>query len=496
MTEEKNLSAIFTDLDSIYRGDYFLEALSGIEKELSLEDEGWIKLGAVAAGSVTDITRQNTVKRSRVYYNFDPLAKQAIRIWTDYTLGVGMSWRCEDEKVQEVLDKFWNSIDNRGCFSARGQRKTSDKLLVDGEVFFAIFQGTKRRISMRGMNSEKVSIIRRIDPLEITEIITDPQDIENELAYKREWSDTAGKVNTSIYRSWKNTSAKKGQKVEGTNYVINEDAFIYHLAINTIAQRGNPLLMPVLDWIKEHRRFLGARVAMMLALARFAWKSKNMGGAAAVATEKSQFHDEMPQAGSVRVENLGSDLSPIRTDSNARNAYDDARMLKLQIAAGVGISEQYFGDISTGNLATAKTVELPMLKQFGSYQAVLKDFILDIFGIVLRYNGIEKAEIDIDFPEIAPKDAQAAIKAILDAVVAFPEFASSKDVQQIALTNLGVEDVNRVLDELESKLGEVGKSHLLEAVRFYRKKLEETYRKQQEDKDAMREVQWQGDHRD
>ena len=118
-------------------------------------------------------------------------------------------------------------------------------------------------------------------------------------------------------------------------------------------------------------------------------------------------------------------------------------MIKLQLCAAVGIPEQYFGDISTGSLATAQTVELPMLKMFGSYQQVWAEAYKAINEVVLEHNNIP------DFPAIAPQDALAAADALSKMVVAFPQLADSDDVLQQALMALGVNDTAKVIEDLK-----------------------------------------------
>jgi len=197
---------------------------------------------------------------------------------------------------------------------------------------------------------------------------------------------------------------------------------------------------------------MASRVAITLSLARFAWKVKQMGGATEIASTKAKLNDVQVQAGATMVENMASNLSPIKADTGASGAYQDGRMLKLLVAAGFGIPEQYFGDIGSGNMATAKTVELPMLKMFSSYQAVWGS-VYDIMDrLVLQERGITgDVHIDRDFPAIAPSDQteiSTAIKTILDAI---PEFADSPDVLSAALMSIGVDDTANVLDELEKK---------------------------------------------
>jgi hypothetical protein len=348
-----------------------------------------------------------------------------------------MEWNTEDEKLRTILNDFWYAPENKPILSPKGQRKCSDKLLIDGEVFFAVFLGP-------------TSTIRTIDPLEITEIITNPDDIEDVRYYKREWFTPQGQGKVGYYCSFSNKDNVQTADKFGTMVGKTEEALVYHLSINTIGQRGNPLLLPVIDWVKLYRQFLASRVAVMLALARFAWKAKVQGGQTQVDNIKNVYNDQYPPAGSVSVENMSADMQPIRTDSNARNAYDDGRMLKLQISAGTGWPEQYFGDISIGNLATAKTVELPVSKMCQSYQSVWSGVFEEIDDLVLDYAGFAGDRfVDRDFPAIAPEDQAQMAQSFQAIVAAFPDFAYAHDVQQAALLSLGINNADEVLQQLE-----------------------------------------------
>lgn len=416
------------------------EATQTVEDELALEDQGWIRLGQTGE-IITDYSRIDSLKLSRLYYVKDPLAKQAIRLWTDYTFGTGMTWSCEDKLAEKALSAYWNARENQVVLSSKGQRRSSTKLLVDGEIYFALFIGVKQ---IR---------IRLIDPLEITEIITDPDDKDDERYYKRVWTDAQAGVHTDYYPSHRNPKDVPAKDFAGKEVTATENGkhvLVYHLAWDNLYLRGMPLLLPAIDWIKQYRRFLASRVAIMLAMARFAWKNKVAGGAGAIAANKALLHEQEIPAGSVAIENLGSELTPIRADSNARNAYQDGRMLKLQVAAAVGIPEQYFGDISIGNLATAKTVELPMMKMFQSYQAIWRDTFQDIDELVLEQAKLPvDTHIDRDFPPIAPDDVFQAAQAIATIITAFPDFSALQDVQQVALLSIGINDPAEVLEELK-----------------------------------------------
>ncbi|MDP2363556.1 MAG: hypothetical protein Q8M94_07270, partial [Ignavibacteria bacterium] len=145
------------------------EAYKSIEQEISGDDKGWVNLTALSKDTTfTTAQKIDIIKRSRFYAKIDPLATQALRLWTDYTFGGGLSWRCEDEKIKNILNLSWKAKNNKTILSTKGQRKSSYKLLTDGSVYLALFLAPKGLVT-----------IRRIDPLEITETITNPDDSED-----------------------------------------------------------------------------------------------------------------------------------------------------------------------------------------------------------------------------------------------------------------------------------------------------------------------------
>ncbi|MBU0598958.1 hypothetical protein KKF61_08310, partial [Patescibacteria group bacterium] len=384
-------------------------------------------------------------------------------LWTDYTFGSGMTWQTDEENAKKALDSFWDSENNKAVLSARGQRKSSDKLLVDGEVFFAIFLGAHGEAK-----------IRRIDPLEITEIITDPDDIEDVRFYRRDWADRQGKTQISIYRSTTNIKGEPALDSMGANVKQTDEALVYHLTNRTLGQRGTPLLLPAHFYLKYNKKFIASRIAIMLALTRFGWRTEVKGGQAAVDKIKAKTNEQVVSAGSHLVENLGSNTTPIKAETGASSAYQDGRMIKLMIASAVGIPEQYFEDISIGNLATAKTVELPMMKQFRSLQKVWADAYQDIANVIMQHNAIPKEQwyVDIDFPEIAPQDTAAAAEAMVKIVGLIPEFADASEVQQQALMLLGINDPAEVIDSLGEGTSGNKEALLIKVLKQFRESLE------------------------
>jgi hypothetical protein len=93
------------------------------------------------------------------------------------------------------------------------------------------------------------------------------------------------------------------------------------------------------------------------------------------------------------------------------------------ISAGSGIFEHYFGDPSTGNLATTRSMELPMVKKFEDRQRLFENVFGKIFQRVIEAgikSGILPAGVDrkveVSFPPIAPEDVASLTDTLVKQV--------------------------------------------------------------------------------
>lgn len=442
------------------------EAFTRADIELALDDRGWLVPGRQWTASDLDAqTRTTLVAKARLYWLRDPLMKQAVRLWTDYALGTGASWDSKDQKVKDACDAFAKNKRNSKIMNSEGLRRSSKKLLVDGELFFAIFDA-------EGKNPKT---IRRIDPLQMTDIICDPDDEEHVLGYRR----LTAQDKIIYYRDWTNDEedndlllnqkdpSSQGLISSGKAGKLDESCVVYHLPFDTLQKRGNGLLSSALDWSKEHRRFMEARVAITQALAKFAWKGKVKGGQGIINQLQNKLTSTYATAGMTQVErhpqtapggtwleNAGVDLAPMPRASGAGDARSDGDQLKLMTCAATGIMLHYFGDPSTGNLATATAMELPMLKQFQSYQALWQDALRDIFSIAMDEDPDEPAQLDITLPPILLDDLRKIGQFISAVAVVFPEIRVPAVLRSL-LSSLNVANIDEVMDEVENKQGEL-----------------------------------------
>ena len=424
--------------------------------ELARDDIGWDKLGASRAMELSPDTRINIVNRAREYWYRDPLAKQTIRLWTDYGIGKGITWKAREESTGDVLrEKLWGHKDNRMIFSPTGQRMSSNKLLVDGELFLVLFVGPD------GIK------VRRVDPLQIVEVLCDPEDEETPRYYKRERTSVNAGLKTMVYADWQSDGDGSVPDSQGQAQAATEEALVFHVAMNTLGRRGISLLAPMMDWSKAYRKFMEARASIVQALSQFAWEGKVKGGSAAVTALRNQFRSNFaaggdtetnptPARGATLFTNQSLDMNPIKTDTGAANAQTDGNMLLGMAGAGVGIFPHYYGAGEAFRLATATAMETPMLKEFESYQELWigeKGIYQQLFDFTCETYKVseDKWFVDIDAPPIVQDDVPALIHAQLEATQAFPSIADADEFKKLVLTTLGINNPNEVLDALRKE---------------------------------------------
>lgn len=429
------------------------EALMKTAKEVSeaarylaqMQEPGWSELGSGSFDSqiAQQIDRNEINRSARWYYHNDPIPNHAIALHNAYTFGRGVSFKAVDPAVHTWLETFWNNPRNQHSISrAAAQWQLNRDRHLDGELFLIFYTST-----LTGHVT-----VRTLDASEIRQVVTMPGDRTFPVYFQREFQPEYFDFASGKYKrgqrqreylpDWRNA----GPHGNYVNWPANTEIHVMHVLTNPLAGRGLSHMATGLPWIKAFKGFMEDRVTLTMALALFAFKQKIKGNRQAAARIAAQWGNyetiqrygigdgrERRQGGGTLIENDAASLEQLKTDSGASNAYQDGRMLKQQAGIGTGgIFEHYFGDPSTGNLATATAMELPMLKLFEFEQQLWEDVFKDIFQFVLiqglRYsgNGLRgKANIGTDLSGGSPVWVVEPLNADLDINVTLPPIVQS-----------------------------------------------------------------------
>lgn len=376
------------------------EAILDVRREL--EDIGWTNIAtADERASGLEDTAQNRVELLRLARRMrrkNPLAKQAASLLQHYVLGQGITLRANNKPiVAKLVDEFWDNPVNKASFTShQAMKEVLDTIFTDGEMFLVLFPDRE----------DGMVEIGTLDAMKVEDVITDPENAKIARWYKvkqqrKKYDWTGDRFETDpvseyvYYRDWRNdddSAAAGGAPPQAKQ----RDGLIYHISINKRAKRGESELAAAIDWIRAHRDFMEDRSTINRAAASVAWKKKRKGPASDVAAEMERLRSTLtqsgrgyetnppPASGSTVIENENSTLEWVKTDTGGSSATADERILRMMSGAGMGgVPNHYFGDEAQANLATATAMELPLLKTYEDWQALLTYVIKDLIEFYL-----------------------------------------------------------------------------------------------------------------
>lgn len=473
--------------------ELFQERLA--ELELALEDQGWARM---AADGDTDFSRgalRQIAKMARIYWLKNPLIKRSVYIQTSYVFGLGVNIQARHELVSEVVQGFLLDLKNQAELTSHQARMAKEsELQVDANLFFALFvhpvTGHVR--------------VRTIPFGEIEDVIYNPDDAKDPWYYKRvrtkRWFDMnrgewRTKEETTYYPAMRHNPRGGHPRTIG-GAPVEWSTVVYHVGVNKLSDMkfGVSELYAAIDWAKAYKDFLQDWATIVKSYARFAWQFTTKGGSRGVAQVKSKLGSALgasngaetnpaPAAGSIAINTEAGKLEPIKTAGATTDAEDGRRML-LMVCAATGIYEHYFGDPSTGNLATSQSMERPMEIMFKDRQTLWKDVLVDLLSFVVDCAAkapasplaagaiVSKNEygeeivtlgldpetgepidrhVDVDFPDILSHDVKQRVEAIISAGTLdgkTPAGVDLKTLTKMLLVALGEDNVDAMIEVL------------------------------------------------
>ncbi len=470
-----------------------------VELEMALEDVGWLRL---IGDSEREFSREalRTINRlARIYWLKNPLIRRAVATQTNYVFGQGINVEARHPLVDEVVQDFLDDSKNQAELTSHQARLIKEtELQCFANLFFVFFPN----------RSTGAVRVRTINPDEIEDIITNPDDAKDPWFYRRVWSVTlfdvttgrkGSKQQTAYYPDWRYNPAEKPARIGDAP--VQWDTPIYHIRVNALSDMkfGVSEIYAAFDWAKAYKEFLENWATIVKSYAMFAWQLTTTGGQKGVSGAKAKLgttlstgQETNPPAapGSMFMSGLGTKLEPVRT-AGATTSADDGRRLMLMVSSVTGIFEHYLtGDPSTGNLATATAMELPMLIQFRQRQQFWADVLHDILQYVVDWSGrapsgklrgrittniygeqivelgndIDNEDpelrdkpidrhIEVKFPDILQKDMAQRVAAIVQATTLNGQapagtFPKLRDVTRMLLVALGEDDVDELLEQM------------------------------------------------
>lgn len=405
-----------------------------------LEDLGWQVLD-YSGGNPQESSapaRKKMVAKSKTAWMNDPQAGAYVALMNDFVLGRGFPRpRCKDQLVQTIVDEAWDDEDNKRVLTSfKAQLALNTDLSIQCNVFPLGFDdGKDGRFKLGLLQHDAVETAVR-----------DPENYLRVLYYlarfkRQEWdfANDRPKMDAQpsrvlYYENWGALDEAKKQREEapdGADMLPLDEpptgklgrGKVYHLALNRTTEMvfGWPEMARSIRWFSAYNDLMAARVDIATAVASLVMKRKTKGTPDQMARTAARYlsresplastqllpRGALPAPGSTVVENENVTHEPFNLDSRAANAAQDARMVGAQISAAHRFPRSYFGDQEAGSLATATSLELPVLKSVEARQEIWESLVRWFVQCV-----IDKAVEDGLLPtELTPKErAEKALK--------------------------------------------------------------------------------------
>jgi hypothetical protein len=374
-------------------------------------------------------------------YHHDPIARDIVSIIVDFTMGRGFTLHTDNKAAQAL----WNAFAEANDFH-RQMDYFSTELSIYGEGMWWWLPNNQTRISFNPGQGEKIPKgliprIRLIDPSNIAEIITVPEDIWQPLYYV--W---LAPTQTQMYTRDNQPSSK-------FIYTQIPAGQIIHEKINSVSneKRGRSDYFPALGYMKRLRD--GVNYALVGQQKAAAWciDTTIKGNDADIQQYVSdqQGLGQLPAAGSefVHTEAITRTyLSNSATSKGGESPVFSWCLNMICMAAGVPMS--YLGTHLSGgtNRASALVSTEPVAKRFERRRLVYDRTVKRIFKELMEKFGIE-ADCEIMFPELITQDRSAKLNDLLKAQNA--SWISHRRASETAAKELDIKDFNYKAEQAE-----------------------------------------------
>jgi hypothetical protein len=373
-------------------------------------------------------------------YHNDPVAKAVVSITRDFTLGRG--FRVDsDNKAALVLWRAFDKVNKiQELFNQIGT-----ELSIYGEHMIWWLPNSETQIGYQLPKGDSIPTafiprIRLIDPSNIVEIITYPEDISRRIAYV--W---LAPTQYQIYTSGK--SSVPDSKVQPTLKFIYRQIpadQVMHVTVNSVSneKRGRSDLFPVLGYMKRLRDAVEFEMISHQKQAAWSIDTQIEGSQADIDAYIQDMASQgtITQAGSEFVHTAKIKREFMSAKSGASGSQEIFNWCLSMISVGTQIPTNYFGThlSGAGTRASAVVATEPVAKKFEMRQLVYERMVKEMWDKLMAWAGIDGAECEITFPDIITQDRSAKLKDL--ALSQSQKWLSRERAATIAAKELGITD--------------------------------------------------------
>jgi len=450
--------------------------------ELALEDRGWVRETTLAALEFSRFGVQRLITICRVYGIKNPIIKRIAEICELYVFGRGIEIRSDDDKANEVIQEFL--VANDAEMGHNGLAQKERDVQTDGAQYFGLATDQKGNVR-----------VVMIDPLEIMDVIVDPDDSAHPWFFRRQWNrcdinyasvQQVPQFKQAWYPTlemWNRVQAGKDTKQKTIGGIeINWDMPVLRDSAGASPAKWRWPVPPVYaatDWARAYKDALEDYATVRRTLARFALMVETKGGPGAIAAYNALFsttfadgsgtqieRNPPPVVGAVHTSGPGNSVNAFKSAGAQANPEETRRLLLMSCAAS-GMPETFFGDASTGSLATAVSLDRPTELKFTAIQRRWIHTLTQILAYVLAVSkatpggklreaskATVQAKIIVKFPNVIEHSIKDMIQSIVEMGTlggrnGIPAgIIDRRTIADQLLAEIGIEDRDTLLDRM------------------------------------------------
>ena len=479
----RNVQDIF--LEAYYRGPQVTDIERMIEKLKEIDSQyidlilRRLKYGQGAQYKATEQDRLYYVDSSRRMYDNDVIVEAIIDMWNDFGFGLNVEVIPKNPAAKKFWNEFWDNPDNSYVLSQREIHNISTLVLRDGDCLLVFFTSTQDgTTTIRIVESDLIKGGTNSDGL-----ICKIQDAMVPVLYRREVA-SSSVPEVTFFQDWRIKDVNRSEIGD-----LGEGAFLDStgtrvramlLAHRMRGKRGWPLMTTGIPWSIAYRDFSQDMAAVAKAVSMYVDKLVVDSGQSAIdqvvaklqstqVTGSGVNRNPTPTAGSTWVENkaISRERMPLSTGAQESDSIGSSLLGQAGLAGRV--YPHWLGKGEAYRLATATSMEQPVLRAFNRYQLFWSSAWRDIAAYVLAageelgkqdFGGDYSVDVNTDsIINTSTEDIVRATRSLLDSyklklIDAHTSSLIVEQLQRVSLQTIGVDNISELFEDFQPASGD------------------------------------------
>ena len=380
-------------------------------------------------------------------WRVNPLARRVVELTSQYVVGGGLGVEAKHKKTNDFLREFWKHRLNK--MSVR-VFEWCDELSRSGELFIVV-----------STDQAGMSYVRAVPAADIQEIVTEDNDLEQEVAIfekpsmdvleGQEPERTMGEDGLLRGRKWDVYNEKEDSRGEEGAY----KPVMLHYAINKPVggKHGESDLAPLLRWLSRYAAWLEDRARLNRYRQSFLYTvTSKFVNEAERQRRQAELNANPPNPGSILVIDESEVWNVISPSLSSFEAAEDGLSLKKMVAVGSGNPLHFLAEPEGATRTTAESAGGPTFRHYQQRQIFFLWLIEDIIRVMIRRRKMVDRSVEVETElkvtgtDISARDNAALATAASTVIGAFSELRDRQLIDDSELLRMSYRFASEVVD--------------------------------------------------